>query len=174
MEMEYQLPSGRVITGTMLWYYAICRREVWLMAHCITPDDEHQSLEIGRAVHESFYGRMKKEIEAEGMKVDVLSSKEGAIYEVKTSSKFVDATKLQLGYYLYRLEQLGINIDGVIVVPRERRRINVKLDEQLRNRVIEAIKDIKDLCIKPVPPPPVKVLFCRRCAYRDLCWSDAD
>ncbi len=172
--MDHLLPSGKAITGTMLWYYAICKREVWLLAHCITPDEEHQSLEIGRAVHENFYAEMKKEIEAEGMKIDVVSSKEGMIYEVKTSSKFVEATKLQLGYYLYRLERMRIKMDGVIVVPRERRRIRVTLDDQLREKVLKAIKEIRDICSSQTPPQPVKIPFCRRCAYRDFCWADAD
>lgn len=157
-----------------MWYYAICKREVWLMAHCIAPDEEHQSLEIGRAVHESFYEEMKKEIEAEGMKIDVVSGSEGVIYEVKSSSKFVEATKLQLGYYLYRLERMGVKVDGVIVVPKERRRIRVNLDDQLRERVIEALKDIQQICSLQTPPPPIKIPFCRKCAYRDFCWADVD
>ncbi|MCD6318594.1 Dna2/Cas4 domain-containing protein, partial [Candidatus Aerophobetes bacterium] len=27
----------RRITGTLIWYYYICRREVWLMAHELHP-----------------------------------------------------------------------------------------------------------------------------------------
>jgi CRISPR/Cas system-associated exonuclease Cas4 (RecB family) len=44
---EFRLASGRPITGTLLWYYAICKREVWLMAHSIAPDEENQALEMG-------------------------------------------------------------------------------------------------------------------------------
>ncbi|MEM4610457.1 MAG: Dna2/Cas4 domain-containing protein, partial [Thermoproteota archaeon] len=112
--LKYRLPSGRPITGTLLWYYAICKREVWLMSHSITPDEEHQSLEIGRVVHESFYTRMRKEIEAEGMKIDIYSDKDRHVYEVKTSSKFLQAARLQLGYYLLWLEQMGIKTRGVL------------------------------------------------------------
>ena len=169
--MDYKLPSGRPITGTLLWYYAICKREVWLMAHNITPDEEHQSLEIGRVVHESFYTRMKKEIEAEGMKIDIIGSRDGHVYEVKTSSKFLQATRLQLGYYLLRLEHMGIKTRGIIAVPRERRRINVELDSELREQVVSALKEISMLCIQPLPPPAKRIPFCRRCAYRDFCWG---
>ncbi|MEM2910803.1 MAG: CRISPR-associated protein Cas4 [Nitrososphaerota archaeon] len=169
--LNYRLPSGRPITGTLLWYYAICKREVWLMSHSITPDEEHQSLEIGRVVHESFYHRMRKEIEAEGMKIDIFSDKDGHIYEVKTSSKFLHAARLQLGYYLLRLEQMGIKTRGVLAIPRERRRIHVELDSELREQMISALQEISELCMKPLPPPATKIHFCRRCAYRDFCWG---
>jgi len=141
------------------------------MAHSITPDEEHQALEMGRVVHESFYTRMRKEVEAEGMKIDVVDKEGGLLYEVKTSSKFLDATKLQLGYYLWRLERMGLKVKGIIAVPREKRRIPVRLDDELRARVVSALRDISSLCAEPLPPPPVKIPFCRRCAYRDFCWG---
>ncbi len=169
--LNYRLPSGRPVTGTLFWYFAICKREVWLMAHNITPDEEHQSLEIGRVVHESFYTRMKKEIETEGMKIDVVGGKDGFVYEVKTSSKFLEATKLQLGYYLLRLEQMGVKVRGVIAVPRERRRFNVELNSELREQVVSALKEISELCMQPFPPPAQRIHFCRKCAYRDFCWG---
>jgi len=28
------------ITGTLIWYYYICPREVWLMAHELNPNQE--------------------------------------------------------------------------------------------------------------------------------------
>ncbi len=141
------------------------------MARNIKPDEDHQSLALGRVVHESFYTRMRKEVEAEGMKIDVIGRKDGLIYEVKTSSKFLDATRLQLGYYLWRLELMGVKARGLIAVPREKRRIPVYLDDVLRNRVMSSLRGISDLCDKPLPPPPVKIPFCRRCAYRDFCWG---
>ncbi len=169
--LNYRLPSGRPITGTLLWYYAVCKREVWLMAHNITPDEESRHLELGRVIHESFYNRMKKEIEAEGMKIDVVDSKSGFIYEVKTSSKFLDATSLQLGYYLLRLEQMGVNTRGIITIPKERRRFYIELNLELRERVTTALKEISELCAKPLPPPPLKIRFCKKCAYKDFCWG---
>jgi CRISPR-associated exonuclease Cas4 len=167
---EFRLASGRPITGTLVWYYAICKREVWLMAHNIAPDEEHQALEMGRVVHESYYTRLRKEVEAEGMKIDVIEREGGIIYEVKTSSKFLDATRLQLGYYLWRLERMGVKARGVIAVPREKKN-PVILDDDLRSRVMSALREIYSLCSEPLPPPPVKIPFCRRCAYRDFCWG---
>jgi len=36
------------VTGTLIWYYYICHREVWLMARRIEPSQENPFIEIGR------------------------------------------------------------------------------------------------------------------------------
>lgn len=170
-EELYRLPSGKVITGTMIWYSAICEREVWLMAHNLTPDEEHFTLDFGRATHELFYSNMKKEIEAEGMKIDIVKGKDKLICEVKTSSKFLDATKLQLTYYLWRLEKMGVIVNGEILIPREKKRIKISLNEKLRSKLELAISRIVDICSKPLPPAAVRIPFCKKCAYFDFCWG---
>jgi len=35
------------INGTLIWYYFICKREVWLISHGITADQEDENIEIG-------------------------------------------------------------------------------------------------------------------------------
>ena len=50
------------ITGTLILFYYICRREVWLMAHELHPNQENPFLEIGRLIHQESYSREKKEI----------------------------------------------------------------------------------------------------------------
>jgi len=168
----YLQPGNKPVTGTLIWYYSICRREVWLMAHALTPEEDDPSLNIGRAIHESFYLKSKKEVGFEGMKIDVLQREgDAVICEVKTSSKFLPAARLQLGYYLLRLEMMGVNARGYILIPRERKRISVNLDDELRTELFNAIKDINSLVSLQTPPPPSKIPFCNRCAYRLFCWG---
>lgn len=50
------------VTGTLVWYYYICHREVWLMGRQITPDEDDSNVELGRFLHQLRYGRDKKEI----------------------------------------------------------------------------------------------------------------
>ena len=170
-EPYFVLSSGKTITGTLVWYYFICKREVWLMSHEITPDEDHEALEVGRAVHEIFYSRMIKEFSMEGMKVDILKRGERTICEIKTSSRFVRAARFQLLYYLYRLkEDLGVDFSGWILVPRERKRIKVVLDETAQSSLLQVLQEIKQIADSDKPPPPVKNPFCRKCAYRDFCW----
>lgn len=167
---EVFIAPKQAITGTLIWYYFICKREVWLMGHGIEPDEDFHLLEIGRAVHEIYYERMLREISFEGIKLDLLKHREMVICEVKTSSKFLQAATFQLLYYLYRLEEMGLKMHGEIRIPRERKRIKVYLDEENRNDLLRALKEIKEIVNSEKPPEPKKTPFCRKCAYREFCW----
>jgi CRISPR-associated exonuclease Cas4 len=164
------LPCNRIITGTLVWYYFVCKREVWLMGREITPDEDFPSLDIGRAVHEIYYQRMRKEVQLEGIKLDVVIDRSMVVCEVKTSSKFLQAAKFQLLYYLYRLEEMGLKMKGEIRIPKERKRITVSLDEENRDQLLKALDGIKKIVCAEKPPEAVRIPYCRRCAYREFCW----
>ena len=35
------------VNGTLIWYYFICQREVWLMGHQLNPDEDNAYLKSG-------------------------------------------------------------------------------------------------------------------------------
>lgn len=166
----YILSSGKVITGTLLWYFFTCKREVWFMGREITPDQDSEPLEIGRAIHEVFYADFKKEVALDGIKLDFIRRKEVMVCEVKTSSKFLEASKFQTLYYLYRLKEHGIPAKGVILVPKERKKIEVFLDMEAEKKLLAALQEIHKIINAEKPPMPVRIPFCRKCAYREFCW----
>ena len=90
--------NGIKVTGTLMWYYYICHREVWLMAHQINPDQDQNLLDYGRFLHEKAYARDKKEITVGHLKFDILRKKGGefVIGEVKKSSKYEQSATMQL------------------------------------------------------------------------------
>ncbi len=90
---------------------------------------------------------------------------------MKKSSRFLPATRLQLGYYLWRLENEGMEASGEILVPSERRRETVELTPELRVEVESLVAGIEALIEEPTPPPAEKIPFCKRCAYAEFCWS---
>jgi len=166
----YTLSDGRMITGTLVWYFFICKREVWLMGREITPDEDLPLLDVGRAIHEIYYLRSKKEIQLEGIRIDVLKGAERVVCEVKTSSRFLQAAKFQLLYYLYRLEEMGLRMRGEIKVPREKKRISVLLNESSKRELLEALANIKKIVEVELPPEPKKIPYCKKCAYKEFCW----
>jgi CRISPR-associated exonuclease Cas4 len=173
MMVAYYFPSdNKTITGTLIWYYYVCKREVWLMAREITPDQDFPSLEIGRAIHEIFYANFKKEISIEGAKIDLIEKEDRVICEVKTSSRYLEAAKFQLAYYLYRLKEMGIRCSGLITIPKEKKRIKVILDERIERKLIETFDEIKKIVSSEKPPPQVRIPYCRKCAYKDFCWGE--
>lgn len=172
MGLSHEMP----VTGTDIWYYFICKRELWLMAHEITPDEEDENLEIGRFVHEYRYGRQKKEISIGSIKLDQMQHKNGVliVQEVKKSSRFIESARYQLLYYLDTLRQMGIEAQGELLFPEERKKEEVKWTPEAKRKLDEAVENIHRIARLPVPPPPQKITFCRKCAYREYCWAEED
>ena len=161
------------IIPTLIWYYYICPREVWLMAHEINPEQDNPLVELGRIFHEHAYKREKKEISLKGMKLDLLKKGENdyIICEVKKSSRFELSAKMQLAYYLYKLKRIGIEAKGELLIPKEKKRIRIELNEELEKEIEKTVKNIKKIIAKEKPPPPRKIKYCRKCAYRYFCWA---
>jgi CRISPR-associated exonuclease Cas4 len=164
------------VTGTDIWYYFICKRESWLMSHEITPDEEDENIEIGRFIHEYRYGRQKKEMAIGSIQLDRLQRKNGVliVQEVKKSSRFIESARYQLLYYLDTLRQMGIEARGELLFPEERKKEQVEWTPEAKQKLDEAVADIRRIARLPVPPPPKKISFCRKCAYREYCWAEED
>lgn len=161
------------VNGTLVWYYYICKREVWLMSRNITGDQDNIFMDIGRFIHETSYARDKKEVSIGNIKVDVIKKSEGNILigEMKKSSKFKESARMQLAYYLYRLKEYGINGEGVLMFPNEKMRIEVVLNDDLIDEIKAVEKDILKIINQELPIEPIKIKYCRNCAYNEFCWS---
>jgi len=161
------------VTGTLMWYYFVCKREVWLMSREVTPFEEDDLLEIGRLIHEDSYKREKKEVDLFSMKIDVLRKSNGRLLigEMKKSSSYLLPASMQLLFYLYRLKEMGVAAEGELLVPKERKKEKVKLDEEAEEKVKNAISDIGRIIALETPPPAVKTRFCNKCAYKDFCFA---
>lgn len=161
------------VTPTLIWYYFVCKREVWLMSHEINPEQDNTLIELGRAIHEFSYKRDTKEISLGGMKIDLIRRENGnvVIGEVKKSSRFELPEKMQLCYYLYKLKMEGIDAIGELLVPKEKKRTIVELNADLEKEIEKAVKEIEEIMETERPPLPQRVRFCGKCAYSELCWA---
>jgi len=161
------------ITGTYVWYYCICKREVWLLSRGITADQQDSNIDIGRFLHENSYSREKKETEFHGMKLDIIKNEAGRLLigEVKKSSKYMESARMQLLQYLSELDEEGIEAEGVLMVPEEKRRESVMLDEAGKKRLEDIRKGIMEIVSNDFPPPPFRIHYCKSCAYGEMCWA---
>ncbi len=161
------------VTGTLIWYYFVCKREVWLMAREVTPFEENDLLEIGRLIHENSYKKEKKEVELFSMKIDVIkkSNSKLLIGEMKKSSSYLLPSKMQLLFYLYNLRKMGIYAEGELLIPKERKKEKVNLTEESEKKIKEAINKIEEIVASPLPPVAMKTRFCNKCAYKDFCFA---
>lgn len=161
------------ITGTLVQSYSICVRQCWLMSRQLIPDQEHPFLELGRLIDYESYDRERKRIELEDIVIDLIKIKEDNILvgEVKKSSKAEKSARLQLAYYLYRLKEVGITVNGVLLFPKEKKRIPVELTSDLEEELLRIFREIETTVESPFPPPAQKIKYCTNCAYREFCWS---
>ncbi|WP_242848308.1 CRISPR-associated protein Cas4 [Sulfobacillus thermosulfidooxidans] len=161
------------IGGTLIWYYMICHRELWLMAHALNPDEDDPNIEYGRFLHERAYAREGNEVELENSKMDRVIERDGHIIvvEIKKSSSAIDSARTQLVHYLMELEERGISAQGELRFPEERRKEIVILDDAWRERLRNIKEEIVQITAEPKPPPAKRVSWCSRCGYVEFCWS---
>jgi len=160
------------VNGTLVWYYHICKREVWLIGHGIEANQQSDFLLLGKHIQEIFYRKKRKEINIDNIiKIDLLPGGK-VIGEVKKSSKYLESAKMQLAFYLYYMKyEKNVEIDGVLLFPEERKRIDVRLTEELERRVKETIEGIREILRLPKPPEVRKIPYCKNCAYKEFCFA---
>ncbi|MBD1373495.1 CRISPR-associated protein Cas4 [Hazenella sp. IB182357] len=162
------------VTGTHIWYYFICQRELWLILHQIAADQEDENLDIGRFLSENTYQRNKKEVLIGNIKVDRVRKENGklVIGEVKKTSRYLESARYQLLYYLDVLRQMGIDATGELLFPEEKKTEVVEWSIEAKQKLDHAISEIQQIAQKPVPAEPEKIKFCNKCAYREYCWAE--
>jgi CRISPR-associated exonuclease Cas4 len=94
------------------------------------------------------------------------------ISEIKKSSRFKESSRYQLLYYLQTLKKMGIQAKGELLFPEEKRKETVELTPEAEEELDKAARDIRAIAKLPVPPPPKKIKFCAKCAYREYCWAE--
>lgn len=165
--------SGINISGTLIWYYYICKREVWLLAHGIEADQDHELLEMGRIISENTYRRDKKEINIGNIKVDLIRREHGQLIvgEVKKSSRYEKAATMQLLFYLKTLKKNNIDAKGRLFFPDERKTTDIILDDSAIGELDKAEDEILKIVYQDKPPKAIKKKFCKKCAYSDFCFA---
>jgi CRISPR-associated exonuclease Cas4 len=161
------------IGGTLVWYYSICKREVWLMCRGIEPERQDESLVLGRLVDANSYGSERHSINFGNSQFDIVRGKGETLVvaEIKKSSRSVEASTLQLKHYLYELEKEGINAEGELLFPKEKKKISVILDDDSRKQLDQIYSEIIEIGKMAKPPNVSRCRYCSKCAYREWCWS---
>lgn len=163
------------ITGTHFNYYLICHRKLWLFANGVNMEQTSDAVYQGKLIHENSYKQRSerfKEIAIEGIKIDYFDSKNNVVHEIKKSDKKEEAHSWQIKYYLYVLEQNGINATGVLEYPKLRKTMEVLLSEPDRKYIEDSIKKIEDIIEASSCPQRIQKSKCKNCSYFDFCYAN--
>jgi len=128
----------------------------------------------GKVIHETSYSQRSnkyKEVEFNGIKIDFYDAKNNIIHEIKKSSKEHKSNLLQLKYYIYKLEQAGINeVTGILEYPKEHKTEKVFLSDSDRKNLEKIEKEIL-IIVKGKCPERKSHAKYKRCSYYDFCFS---
>ena len=164
------------ITGTLINYYLVCHRELWLFANGINMEQESDLVYEGKLIHEESYPERSskyEEVAIDGIKVDYYDAKNHVIHEIKKSNKVDRAHEWQLKYYMYVFEQHGVEgVRGILEYPEMRKTKEVMLTDVDREEISSMISEIESIIQKEECPPRVKKGLCRNCSYFDFCYSE--
>jgi CRISPR-associated exonuclease Cas4 len=145
----------------------------------------------GKHIHETSYKRKKKEIDVDGViVVDWMDHNKKIIHEVKKSSSMEKAHEGQLKYYMWYLEQKGMDMAdeesagefedqpekrgyiGELNYPKLRKTKSVILSNKDRKMIEQKIiPNIRKIINREEPPGTVEWSVCKSCAYCELCYS---
>lgn len=162
------------MTGTHFNYYHVCHRKLWLFANGINMEHTSDLVYEGKLIHESSYPQRSEryeELEVDGIKLDFYDARNKVIHEIKKSDKVEMAHEWQLKYYIYVLEQNGIEgVTGILEYPTMRQTEKVTLNDADRKRILEIEKDIASIVGDEHCPTVINSKICKRCSYYEFCY----
>lgn len=162
------------ITPTQLTYYLICKSKLWLFSNGINMEQTSEIVAEGKLISETTYtNRASKytELDLGIAKIDYYDAKNKVIHEVKKSNKLEQAHIWQVKYYIYILNNMGIEgVTGIIEYPKLKQKVEVFLTEPDIDFLINATVDIEQIINSDKCPQAIKKPYCRSCSYFELCW----
>lgn len=163
--------SNLKITGTEINYLYVCPRKLWFYTHGISMEQNSMKVEIGKETHDHSLKSKKTEMLIDNtVRIDYIDN-ELAIHEIKLTKAMDMASKYQLLYYLYYLEQKGIECKkGVIHYPKSRKTETVEINQADRIAIEEAIEEIGRIKNMKSPPKTAREKKCKSCSYFELCF----
>lgn len=159
------------ITGTMIYYYFVCRRKLWYFTHEISMENENEDVMLGKLLDENSYPRDDRHINIDNViNIDFIREHQ-ELHEIKKSRAIEEAGIWQVKYYLYYLKQRGVaGLKAKIDYPLLKKNLIVELTEEDEKRLDEITDDIAGLKKEMLPPEFETKKICSKCAYHDLCF----
>ncbi|SFK85941.1 CRISPR-associated exonuclease, Cas4 family [Porphyromonadaceae bacterium KH3CP3RA] len=166
------------ITGTHFNYYQVCKRKLWLFANGINMEHTSDLVYDGRLIHENTYPQRParyEELEVDGCKIDFYDTRNKIVHEIKRSNKVERAHQWQVKYYIFVLEQNGIDgVTGLLEYPTLRHTEQVTISDEDRMKIEEMKDSIKGIIRSDDCPPVINAKICKSCSYFEFCYVEEE
>ena len=120
-------------TATQISYLHLCHRKLWLHHHHIRMENAtgNQAVAEGKLISATTYTRRPKrwrELNLGHLKIDHFDPATNTVREIKKSPKLEHAHIAQVKYYLFALEQRGVEKpNGLLEYPKQRQTRTITL-----------------------------------------------
>jgi len=163
------------LTATHVKYYHLCRRKLWLFDRDVWMEHTSEAVAAGELLHQSAYPQRAeryREINLGGSRIDFYDPQRKVVHEMKKSAKMADSHVAQVKYYLWLLEQHGVeNPTAILEYPKLRQTQPVHLTDDDRTRIPVELAAMRVLLADDATCPLViNKPFCKRCAYYEFCY----
>jgi CRISPR-associated exonuclease Cas4 len=164
------------MTATHLNYFFICHRKLWLFTQGIHMEHTSEAVAEGKLIGENSYLQRPekyREVEIAGSKIDHYNAKDKVVHEIKKSDSMEAAHEWQVKYYIWLLEQNGVQgVTGLLEYPVIRQKKEVILSSSDREYLLEVINKIKTIINSDICPQVIHAKICKSCSYHDFCYID--
>lgn len=159
------------ITGMMVYYYFVWKKKLWYFANQIQMEQNSELVEIGKIIDETSYKNQEKHILIDNtINIDFIKNNV-ILHEVKKTKSIEEASIWQVKYYMYYLEQKGVeNIKAKIDFPLIKETKDVVLNYEDRQALQNIITNIREIINSKNPMDVIQDKKCKKCAYYDLCY----
>ena len=159
----------------------ICHRKLWLHANGIRMEHTSDIVAEGKLIGETTYPQRAEkynEIELSATvnnnqnlsgKVDFYDARNKVVHETKKSDSVEQAHEWQVKYYLWLLQQNGINgATGIIEYPKLRHISHVDLTVEDKDYLQQTVQQIVNIVEDEHCPPRINSKICKSCSYFDF------
>lgn len=166
------------INATLINIYHVCHRELWLHANGIRMEHTSEAVQEGKLIHETSYPQRAErftEIQVGGSVIDFYDAKNKVVHEIKKSASMEKAHEWQVKYYIWLLDQHGVNgVTGLLEYPKLRETKEVLLSDEDKMYMPELINNIETIIAAEYAPSKINKKFCKSCSYYDFCWVEEE
>jgi CRISPR-associated exonuclease Cas4 len=128
----------------------------------------------GKLIQETTYPQRSEryeELEMGGIKIDFFDARNKVIHEIKRSNKIERAHEWQVKYYIYVLEQTGIEgVSGILEYPTLRHTARVTLSDNDSAKIQKMEREIEQIVESETCPPVINARICKSCSYYEFCY----
>lgn len=130
-------------------------------------------VKIGKAIDAYTFNREKKSVLIDDHIMLDFIDDGPYVHEVKKSKSMEMAHEMQVKYYIYVLNEKGLEVNrGVLHYPELKKKIDIEFDETDKDEIESIVKNIEVVLNAGSPPheKPEK-RFCKKCAFYELCYA---